>query len=55
MTWRSVFGRKPTESELPDATALLSASLSGDAESQKAPFVHLCQALLSSTAFLYVD
>jgi hypothetical protein len=53
--WRMAFGKRPTEAELQDAAAFLTASQTTGAEENSLALQHFCHALLSSSSFLYVD
>ena len=60
LAWRLVLGRAPTDSESRDGLRFLeeqSAAVRAEspADPELAALAHLCQALVSSNAFLYVD
>lgn len=55
LAWRSIFGRKPTDSELQEGVEFLTVPAESSPEIENAALNHFCQALLSSNGFLYVD
>jgi len=55
LAWRSIFGRRPTDSELQEGVEFLTVPAESSPEIANAALNHFCQALLSSNGFLYVD
>jgi hypothetical protein len=55
LAWRLIFGRSPSETDLQSGVEFLTPAADATPESAAAALNHLCQAMISSNGFLYVD